>query len=93
MTYKEAIGQLRDLIQDRRSFMTDEIYSDIYGRDIEALQFGINAIEQVEKGETAHWDINCNGFYPFCSNCKRTPKAHDLTRHCPYCGAKMITRE
>lgn len=93
---KEIVGQLRDLIQDRRSLINNEEYSDIYKRDIEALQIGIKAIEQAEKSEkTAHWDwdINCDGFYPFCSNCKKTPKAHDLTRHCPYCGAKMITRE
>ena len=47
---------------------------------IDALQIVIDAIGQVEKGETAHWDINCDGFYPFCSNCKKTPRSHDLTQ-------------
>lgn len=94
MTYKEAVDQLKDLIQDRQSMISnDEVYSDIYKQDIDALQIGINAIEQPEQGKIAHWDINCSGFYPFCSNCKRTPKAHDLTRYCPYCGAKMMTRD
>lgn len=55
MTHKEAANQLRDLIQDRRSLMTDEEYSDIYKRDIEALQLGINAIEQMKNVKHGEW--------------------------------------
>lgn len=99
MTYEDASNQLRDLIEDCRSFMDNAVNAvdaenaNLYRRDIDALLIGISAIKQVEKVNTAHWDINCDGFYPFCSNCKKTPRAHDLTRYCPYCGAKMITRE
>ena len=49
--------------------------------------------KQSEIEETANWDINCDGFYPFCSNCKRTPTAHNLTRYCPNCGRRMVTPE
>lgn len=91
MTHKEAVEQLRDLIQDRRSLMKAEEYSDIYKQDIEALQFGIKAIEQAEKGETAHWDINCNGFYPFCSHCGEA--ARHMSRFCPNCGYRLVTRK
>ena len=93
MTHKEAVEQLRDLIQDRRSLMTDEEYSDIYELDIEALQFGINAIEQAEKGETANWIICCDGYYSYCSRCKSKPPGREMSKYCPNCGAKMITRE
>lgn len=40
--------------------------------------------------KTAHWDINTDGFYPFCSHCGEA--AQHMTPHCPNCGAKMITR-
>lgn len=55
MTHKEAAIQLRNLhdrMQDRRPL---EIYSDIYKRDIEALQFGINVIEQAENVKHGEW--------------------------------------
>lgn len=44
--------------------------------------------EETEK--TAHWDINTDGFYPFCSRCGEA--ARHMTPHCPNCGAKMTTR-
>lgn len=93
MTHKEAAEQLRDLIQDRESLMTDEEYSDIYKHDIEALQFGINAIEQMEKGETANWIICCDGYYPFCSVCGEEPPGREMTAYCPNCGRRMVTPE
>lgn len=40
--------------------------------------------------KTAHWDINTDGFYLFCSHCGEA--AQHMTPHCPNCGAKMITR-
>ena len=94
MTHKEAVGQLRDLIQDRKShIMMSEEYSDIYKYDIEALQFGINAIEQMEKGDTANWIICCNGYYPFCSVCGEEPPGREMSRYCPNCGRRMVTPE
>jgi hypothetical protein len=91
MTHKEAADQLRDLIQDRRSLMTDEEHSDIYKRDIEALQFGIDAIEQAEKGDTANWVICCDGYYPFCSVCGEATQ--HMTPYCPNCGYRLVTRK
>ena len=95
MTYKEAAGQLRDLMQDWKLLMTDEEYehSNIYKHDIEALQFGINAIEQAEKGETAKWVICCDGYYPFCSVCGEEPPGREMSRYCPNCGRRMVTPE
>ena len=59
--------------------------------DIEALQFGINAIEQMEKGETANWIICCDGYYPFCSECRNEPPGREMSRYCPNCGRRMVT--
>lgn len=93
MTHKEAAEQLRDLIQDRKSHIKYERDTDIYKRDIEALQLGINAIEQAEKGETANWVICCDGYYPFCSVCGEEPPGRKMSRYCPNCGRRMVTPE
>ena len=93
MTYKEAAGQLRDLMQDWKLLMTDEEYehSDIYKHDIEALQFGINAIEQMEKGDTANWIICSDGYYPFCANYFKNPKTGLVClTYNPYQSTEML---
>lgn len=38
----------------------------------------------------AHWEICCDGYYPYCSNCRHEPKNGEMTKHCPNCGAKMV---
>ena len=45
------------------------------------------------KEETAHWDICCDGYYPYCSRCKSEPPGREMSKYCPNCGAKMETRE
>lgn len=37
----------------------------------------------------AHWEINSDGYYPYCSNCKTEPKGREMTDYCPNCGARM----
>lgn len=37
----------------------------------------------------ARWEINLDGYYPYCSNCKAEPKSGKMTPACPNCGAKM----
>ncbi len=34
-----------------------------------------------------HWKVDCEGYYPFCSECAR--KLLELSNYCPHCGAKM----
>ncbi len=38
------------------------------------------------KGE---WKINCDGYYPYCSNCHHEPKNGVMSNFCPNCGADM----
>lgn len=35
------------------------------------------------------WKINCDGYYPYCSNCKNEPKNGVMSDFCPNCGADM----
>jgi len=37
----------------------------------------------------AKWEINCDGWYPYCSNCKQEPQGRIMTNFCPNCGADM----
>lgn len=38
---------------------------------------------------TGKWLINCDGYYPYCSECRIEPKSGVMTDFCPNCGAKM----
>ena len=35
------------------------------------------------------WLINCDGYYPYCSECKTEPISGIMTDYCPTCGAYM----
>ena len=35
------------------------------------------------------WEINCDGYYPYCSICKAEPKNGVMSDYCPNCGARM----
>lgn len=35
------------------------------------------------------WRINCDGYYPYCSNCGTEPKNGVMSNFCPECGAYM----
>lgn len=49
MNYEDAANQLRNLIDERRSFMDNAEDADIYQRDIDALLIGISAIDHVKR--------------------------------------------
>lgn len=40
-----------------------------------------------------HWVISSDGYYPFCSRCKKESKKGVLSKFCPECGAKMDESE
>ena len=37
----------------------------------------------------AHWEIDCDGYYPYCSNCRHEPEGRKMTKFYEDCGAKM----
>lgn len=41
--------------------------------------------------EQAHWEIDCDGYYPYCSNCRHEPEGRTMTKYCENCGAKMVS--
>lgn len=41
----------------------------------------------------AKWIICSDGYYPYCSNCKREPQGRMMTKFCPNCGATMDRNE
>lgn len=47
------------------------------------------AEEPAEK--TAHWDICCDGYYPFCSHCGEATQ--HMSPFCPNCGYRLVTRK
>lgn len=84
-------NRLKHLLQSNAVRLYDEIDptdSGGYKRDISELDHLVFDSKREEK--TAHWDINTDGFYPFCSHCGEA--AQHMSRFCPNCGAKMITR-
>ena len=37
-----------------------------------------------------HWEICCDGYYPYCSECGEEPPGRiGMTNFCPNCGADM----
>ena len=55
-----------------------------------AVEQWISEQETAEE-KTAHWDISCDGYYPFCSVCGEEPPGREMSRYCPNCGRKMVT--
>ncbi len=41
------------------------------------------------KQKTGKWLINSDGYYPYCSRCKREPRSRIMTKYCAECGAFM----
>lgn len=41
----------------------------------------------------AKWNINPDGYYPYCSCCKEEPPSGIMTKYCPNCGARMDLKE
>jgi NADH pyrophosphatase NudC (nudix superfamily) len=56
-----------------------------------------SALKLLEKAEQGlirlpaygEWRINCDGYYPYCSNCGTEPKNGVMSNFCPECGAYM----
>lgn len=43
-------------------------------------------VQEVRHGK---WEIDCNGYYPYCSTCKEEPANGVMSDYCPNCGARM----
>lgn len=83
-------NRLKYLLQSEAVRMYDEKdpRSHNYKRDILELDHLVFDSKREEK--TAHWDINIDGYYPFCSHCCEATQY--MSPYCPNCGRKMVTR-
>lgn len=45
-------------------------------------------IEECLNQRHGKWEISCDGWYPYCSECGQEPKG-GMSKYCPNCGAKM----
>ena len=56
-----------------------------------ALMEQIKVIPAADVAPVIHskWEICCDGYYPYCLNCKAEPPGREMTKYCPNCGAKM----
>lgn len=60
----------------------------------EAINAAYEAIQSEPAADVApvvhsKWEICCDGYYPYCLNCKVEPPGREMTKYCPNCGAKM----
>ena len=67
------------------------------GEDPEEVMKRIDAFVDLthDIAQSGHgkWNINPDGYYPYCSCCKQEPKGGAMTDYCPNCGAKMDLKE
>lgn len=75
-------------LHDWLEFATPEMCKEL----LEGIDNGDPDRILIQYGElTAYWDICVDGYYPYCSNCKKEPNG-GMSPYCPNCGAKMIQR-
>lgn len=86
---KKSFGTNRLSVECENPSCDVSVQSDIRSTEDEAIGiWNTRAEEPAEK--TAHWDINCDGYYPFCSHCGEATQR--MSPFCSNCGRKMITR-
>lgn len=70
---------------DRLNYLLDELcVADGIYESIQRLPAA--DVVEINRG---HWEICCDGYYPYCSVCKEEPQGRVMTGYCPNCGAKM----
>ena len=92
MEVKEAVRRIREhnrihYATERNSPIITEILESC-ARLLEDIDAG--KVKYVEYGE---WRINCDGYYPYCSNCMSEPPGRVMTNFCPICGATIRGKE
>lgn len=60
------------------------------GMTITGIEQALNEMPSVKPAQkTGQWLINSDGYYPYCSRCKREPRSRIMTKYCAECGAFM----
>lgn len=78
-----------DKLPVKKLYAADETGTEIvvYAVDVN----DIKAAPTIDAVPVRHgrWIINCDGYYPYCSECKVEPDRGKMTPYCPICGARM----
>lgn len=69
----------------------------LYGwtkQPVVATVMGIVNAQPTIEIKQAHWEIDSDGYYPYCSECRYEPERpvislDNRTPYCPNCGAEM----
>lgn len=94
---KEVLYKMREILPPFEE--TGEWYENADPKEIMEMVDELYNIVQcqptIETQEVVHakWNISCDGYYPYCSNCKKEPQGREMTKWCPNCGAKMDLEE
>lgn len=83
----EVLKEHRDYYAPNLSKITNEAMS--CGLSLAIKEAKNTPTADVVEAKHAKWEINCDGYYPYCSHCKTEPKNGVMSKHCPECGAKM----
>ena len=61
-----------------------------FDKKIQELIDGVNRFNAEAFLNQRHgkWEVSCEGWYPYCSECGQEPKG-GMSNYCPNCGAKM----
>lgn len=86
--------ELLERLRNAEAFYTHETAGDFdTGRALGLGEAREKVAEQptIEAEPVKHgrWNINPDGYYPYCSECKEEPKSGKMTRFCQNCGARM----
>lgn len=84
MTYQEAIKQLRDLIENSKSFSEEN--DDIWANDVEALEMAIEALEKQTPKEPINKEGDSGGSCGYCPNCNYLVDNYHDYNVCQECG-------
>lgn len=91
----DAKDTLKAFKESVREMESDIYYPSSLGIPEEDIEDIINDIPAADVQEVRHgkWEIDCNGYYPYCSNCKEEPDSGVMSDYCPNCGARMDGEE
>jgi Zn finger protein HypA/HybF involved in hydrogenase expression len=53
----------------------------------------VDMTHDIAQSSHGKWNINSDGYYPYCSCCKEEPPSGIMTKYCPNCGARMDLKE
>ena len=62
---------------------------DQYNRGFKDGLEASSMMKEEEKRAKSKWEIDCDGYYPYCPKCGEEPPGRCMTDYCPNCGADM----